>query len=236
VERLQGWRVPEWLNEKEVVFYGEPLLASAVSQSINVALLEPPFDWLAHLPDRYRKRNVEYTTLGQARSLRRPAFIKPADDKCFKATVYASGECLPADELLAASTPVLIAEPVTWELEVRCFARERQVRTCSPYLRNGQLAQQTDGSWPFAGDERDRTMEFAGMVLADRDVKVPPAVVMDVGIISGKGWAVLELNSAWGSGIYGCDPNVVLDVIARACAKRDALGPEDWEWIVERHE
>jgi hypothetical protein len=65
VERLQGWRIPEWLAEKEVVFYGEPLLASAVSQSLNVAPLEPPFDWLARLPDADPKaaRRVDVSLL-----------------------------------------------------------------------------------------------------------------------------------------------------------------------------
>lgn len=234
VERLQGWRVPEWLAEKDVVFYGEPLLASAVSQSLNVALLEPPFDWLARLPDQYRGRKVEFSTLGRARELTAPAFVKPADDKCFKAQIYADGKMLPATDLLSPATPVLIAEPVAWDLEVRCFVLNGQVRTCSPYLRHGQLAQQPDGSWPFLPDEYEQAAAFAAQVLADNQVRMPPAVVMDVGIIAGHGWAVLELNSAWGSGVYGCDPNVVLDVISRACVRRDVQSDEDRQCVIAR--
>jgi ATP-grasp domain, R2K clade family 2 len=42
------------------------------------------------------------------------------------------------------------------------------------------------------------------------------AVALDVGIIRGRGWAVVELNSAWGAGIYGCDPARVLEVLQAA--------------------
>jgi hypothetical protein len=40
--------------------------------------------------------------------------------------------------------------------------------------------------------------------------------VLDVGIITNRGWAVIEQNAAWGSGIYGCDPVQVLEVIRHA--------------------
>lgn len=31
--------------------------------------------------------------------------------------------------------------------------------------------------------------------------------------MEGRGWAVVEQNAAWGSGIYGCDPEEVLEVL-----------------------
>jgi hypothetical protein len=54
--------------------------------------------------------------------------------------------------------------------------------------------------------------------ISEKDVVLPEAVVIDVGIIEGRGWAVLEANAAWCSGIYGCDPAEVLRVVERACA------------------
>ena len=54
---------------------------------------------------------------------------------------------------------------------------------------------------------------FVERILADVRVPLPRAVVMDVGVIRGRGWAVVELNAAWGSGIYGCDPTEVLKVL-----------------------
>lgn len=37
--------------------------------------------------------------------------------------------------------------------------------------------------------------------------------VVDVGIIQDRGWAVVEQNAACCSGIYGCDPEEVLEVV-----------------------
>jgi hypothetical protein len=53
--------------------------------------------------------------------------------------------------LLAASalppdTPVLIAEPVRWRVEYRCFVLERTLATMSPYVRDGDLAQDANGA------------------------------------------------------------------------------------------
>lgn len=45
---------------------------------------------------------------------------------------------------------------------------------------------------------------------------LPRAAVIDVGVIAGRGWAVVEQNAAWGSGIYGCDPQQVLEVLRHA--------------------
>jgi ATP-grasp domain-containing protein len=232
VERLSSWRVPEWLRGHEVVLYGEPLFAAVVADELGLALLEPPFDWLSMLAAEYRQREVRFATLHEARQLQQRAFVKPADDKCFVAAVFPSGQQLPGEDVLPGGTPVLIAEPVQWEVEFRCFVLERQIATLSPYLRFGELAQSSDGSW--ADDRTDQARVFAQAVVSDDSVDLPPAVVMDVGIIQGRGWAVIEANAAWGSGVYGCDPAAVLDVVRRACLPRDRVSPEDQRWVVVR--
>jgi len=234
-ERLQGWRIPAgFIMEENLVLYGEPLFAAVVADQLHLALLEPPFPWTAELPEVYRRRDVQFSALGEARQLRDPRFIKPADDKCFPAKVYESGSRLPADDVLPDSTPVLIAEPVSWEVEYRCFVLERQVLTSSIYLRNGGLAQEQDGTWDAPDSEASEALELAGTVLSDAAVRFPAAAVLDVGRIAGRGWAVVESNAAWGSGIYGCDPAAVLRVIQRACIKRNKLNEDDRAWVVER--
>ena len=55
IERLSGWRASEGLARREPVLYGEPLFAAAIAEQLDLALLEPPFDWLTRLPDRYRR-------------------------------------------------------------------------------------------------------------------------------------------------------------------------------------
>lgn len=232
VERFLSWRLPEGWRGEDVALYGEPLFAAVVADQLGLILLEPPFDWLTTLPEMYRKRAVRFATLGEARHLRQPTFVKPADDKCFLAGVFPSGVQLPSEDLLPGTTPVLIAEPVKWEIEFRCFVLEREVVTLSPYLRYGELAQSPEGHWE---DERtDPAGEFAQRVLKDGSVNVPPAVVMDIGIIEGRGWAVIEANAAWGSGIYGCDPEAVLRVVRRACLSREQVPATDVPWVVKR--
>jgi len=94
--RLDSWRVPAGLSQRDVVLYGEPLFADVVAGSLGVALLQAPFDWLPKLPARYRQCAVTFTSLAAARQHPRPAFMKPADDKYFVARVYASGAELPS--------------------------------------------------------------------------------------------------------------------------------------------
>jgi hypothetical protein len=128
--RLATWRVPAGLSQRGAVVYGEPLFAEVVAGPLGVALLEAPFDWLPTLPARYRQRAVQFVTLGAARQHTQEAFIKPADEKCFPAQVYTSGAALPGDAVLPAETPVLISEPVTWEVEYRCFKIAKQYTEC----------------------------------------------------------------------------------------------------------
>jgi hypothetical protein len=229
-QRLATWRVPAELSQRGAVVYGEPLFAEVVAAPLGVVLLEAPSDWLPTLPARYRQRAVQHTTLGFARQYAQEAFIKPADEKCFPARAYISGAALPGDAALPADIPVLISEPVIWEVEYRCFVAERQILTCSPYWRAGALAQAADGSWPAPLDEVDAALTFARTLLADPTVAVPPAFVLDIGPIRGRGWAVVEANSAWGAGIYGCDPAQVLLTLQRAVVARATLSPTDARW------
>jgi hypothetical protein len=72
---------------------------------------------------------------------------------------------------------------------------------------------------------------FARTLLADAQVAVPPAFVLDVGNIARRGWAVVEANSAWGAGIYGCDPAQVLRVLRRAVLPSAACPADAPRWV-----
>jgi hypothetical protein len=157
-------------------------------------------------------------TLGEARKVSTPSFIKPADEKCFEARVYSSGVELPVPGPLPEDLPVLIQEVVAWSSEFRCFILDRKVVTSSAYWRDGQPAKSDDGSWSSTDAELDNANRFCEAVLQDQSVAIPSAVAMDVGMIRNRGWAVIESNAAFGSGIYGCDPVAVLQVLRRACS------------------
>lgn len=214
IERVRGIREPE-IHDEDVVVYVEALYGPTIATALGLRLLEPDEDWLTKLPHEFRKRNVTLSTLGQARHLVEPSFVKPPNDKSFEAKVYSSGADLPED--FDDSMPVFIGEPVQWDVEFRCFILDRAVQALSPYVRNGQHAELDD--YFVSEEEKSNVRSFVDTMLADPIVNVPRAVAIDVGTIVGKGWAVVEANGAWGSGIYGCDPDAVLDVIRHATEK-----------------
>lgn len=193
--------------------------------------MQPTSEWLAQVPARYRKRAVHYTNLGEARKIHAPVFLKPAEHKLFAAQVYSSGHILPHGSELPDDLPVLISEPVTWRVEYRCFVLDRRVEALSPYWRSGRSPQRC-GRGPADPDERRAALAFARTMLADPEVLFPPAGVLDVGEIEGGGWAVVEANPAWASGLYDCKPARILHVLRRACIPLAAVSATDDRWIL----
>ena len=234
VERLPSWRPPSHLRLSAAAIYGEPLFGAVVAAELSLVLLEPPLGWLAGLPREYLSREVTFTTLDIAKRCRGHAFIKPADDKCFPAAVYPNGSAIPGDAL-PDTVPVIIAEPVPWDVEFRFFILNRLAAAFSPYIRRGAPMQAGDSATEATPEETHAAVEFCGRLLTDSVIPIPPAVVIDVGRIDGRGWAVVEANAAWASGIYGCDAGRVLEVIARACRRREDVGSEERLWVVERN-
>lgn len=212
VERLSTWRVPDDMRDvPDPVLYLEGLFGPTLAAEFGLRLLEPPVDWLPRLPEAYRRRRVMLTSLREARGLAEPAFVKPPNDKSFQAGVYAGAD-LP--EGFDEDSPVLVAEVVAWEKEFRCFVLDRKPCALSIYLRNGEL--QRESGFAVSDAEHAEAESFVNTVLMDERVELPRATVLDVGVISGRGWAVVEQNAAWGSGLYGCDPQHVLDVLRHA--------------------
>lgn len=212
VERLVNWRLSDDLKQaSEPVLYLEALMAEAIAEQLGVRLVSPPNNWLPNLPEEYRKRWVYLSTLGEVRQSGKQAFVKPPNDKSFPALVYAAGD-LPSD--YADETPVLIAEVVHWDKEFRCFILNRALKTFSVYLRDGEL--QSENDFAHTNEEEGEVRDFIEMVLSDERVQIPSATVIDVGVIRGRGWAVIEQNAAWGAGLYGCDPAQALEVLRYA--------------------
>lgn len=233
VFQATGWQIPPGLIWNEPVIYADPLFADVAAVELTVSLRDPNADWLASLPEKHTHRLIRFATLQEARAYTGgPWFLKPAEDKSFPAQVYASASELPDENQLPHDLPVLISEPVHWHIEVRCFVLDGQIAALSPYFRDGELAATEDEKWPFAGDEEQEATAFATHVLETERLSLPSAFVLDVGIIKDRGWAVVEANPAWGSGIYGCDPAQVLPVLRRATIQRDCpLTPQERRFI-----
>ena len=212
VERLARWQVPEDFRPDEPVLFAEPLFNRAVADQLGLTVVEPDPDFLVRLPREYVGRAVGLVTAAEARSLPGPIFLKPPNQKTFPVGVFRSGADLPG---MPADDPILWSDPVAWTAEFRFFVRDRQVRAWSPYWVDGALARQGE-DWVA---DPDRTAAARGLVdrlLADNRVALPPAVVIDAGIIDGVGPAVVEANEAPASGLYGSDPGAVLNVLRAA--------------------
>ncbi|MFH8608683.1 ATP-grasp domain-containing protein [Streptomyces sp. NPDC018029] len=206
-----------------VHWYGGPLAADRVAGRAGIALLEPADGWLAALPYDLTCRRVESTTLGEARRLRRAAFVKPPSEKSFPAAVYPDGSRLPPPDAAARVTDdaaVLVCDVVDFAAEYRCFVLDGRVVTGSRYAVRGLL-----GPGPLS----DGARAFAGRVLAHcagAGPRLPRAVVLDVGVLADGRWAVVEANMAWFA-IYAADPDRVLDVVLAATGPPDAVAPAD---------
>jgi len=229
VERLRGFACPEGLAGRDPVLYGETLLADAIMDTLGLALLEPTDDWLPSLPLAYRRRAVRLSTYGEARTIAERSFIKSANEKWFPARVYARGDEIPAGSELDPAASVLIAEPVRFEVEFRFFVLDRSIAASSVYIRGGEIAEQ-GGEWPASPEELAGAAELLEAMLRDESVALPPAVVVDVGNIEGRGFAVVEANAAWASGLCGADPRAVLAVLRRASVPRAALREDERRW------
>jgi hypothetical protein len=232
-ERLGGWRAPDHLRGQDTALYGEPTFVEVIAAQLGVRLLDVAPGWLPGLPERHRRRHIDMSTLGDVRrTLPEATFVKPSDGrKAFEGKVYTTPDELPGRDVLPDDTPVFTCEPVTWDVEFRCHILEGAVVTMSPYLLHGELALTPDGTWEAPDADVQQARQYAEEVLAE--VPVPPATVLDVGRIRDRGWAVVEANAAWGAGLYGCDPEQVLHVLARSCLDHDAAAA-DHDWVIDQ--
>jgi hypothetical protein len=215
-----GWRLDEEITSQGLIgtAYGSQTFCEVIAQQMGWKLKQNPFDWLAKVPKFLLRRQVDFMTLGEAKKLNEKKFIKPADDKCFDAKVYDVGEFNPPS-VVPDDYPVLVSEVVNWSMEYRCFVdvphQYARSSTWSNYLFHGQINEPTLHQM-IPGD-----VPHIETFLSDVIDYGPPLVpsVVDVGIIPGKGWAVIETNPAWASGLYGCDPISAFRVIADSIIK-----------------
>lgn len=216
-----GWRLDEELTSKGLkgVPYGSQTFCEVIAQQMNWTLKANSFDWLARLSLEYLKRKVEFMTLGEAKKLNETKFIKPADDKVFQAKIYVPGELVVPD-VVTDDTPTLVSDIVQFDLEYRCFVDGANVKTWSNYVCYEHLADPKFWDMvPYSDIIKDNYPHgFVDNMLYDLWNNGPTTLpsVVDVGRIPGKGWAIIETNQAWASGLYGCDPGEALRVMAQA--------------------
>ncbi|MGQ4359585.1 ATP-grasp domain-containing protein [Streptomyces sp. SAS_272] len=225
VETLRERRVPApWRRAPGASLYAGPLFADAVARELGVGLLEAPGDWLARLPHELTSRDIGFATIAEAWRLRRPAFVKPPNDKSFPARVYPDGSGLPGPDAVDGTEPVLISDIVAFTVEYRLFLRDGEVRTGSRYATRGDL-----DVAPLARDpRRGEVLAFARRLAG---TGLPSAVVVDVGLVDGCGWAVVETNAAWASGHYACDADAALNVVLHGARPEGEFAAADRRFL-----
>ena len=208
-----SWRMPDELLGKKIpgVPYGSQLFCEVISQQMGWKLKANPFDWLTKIPKKYLKRQVDFMTLAEAKKIGVRKFIKPADDKCFDAKVYEPGEFQPAKEI-EDNYPTLVSDIVEFTHEYRCFVRDRKVVTAgSCYIWESHIAEPRE--FENLVPNLEYPEDFLNDVLFSTECENS---VVDIGLIDGKDWAVIETNPCWASGLYGSDPVEALLTMEKA--------------------
>jgi hypothetical protein len=212
VHRIGRFWDPPAFDASTVRVYGADSFCLVLQQKLGLALCSPDDELLLRVPTEFVKRQVARRTLGDAPVITFPSFVKPLVPKQFRGAVYQSSDEL-AEECrgLKPDTAVFISEPVTFVAEARTFVIDGRVLDAAVYEGNGDAA----GAETF-------------VTRMAKIMPLPRAVVVDVGFIDGRGWAVIEFNAAWGAGLNGCDPDKVLPAIVAASEQGgDSDEPKD---------
>lgn len=230
--RLDGKRIPDWFDPPDndfAFFYTAPHVFD-IAKQLNRKMLGCNPDWAVNLPPELLRRELRQTTLADALANIQDHFVKHAVSKAFPAAVYDQQSLADATSSIHPSSLVHVGEPVDWTHEYRCFVASRKVMTVSPYVYDGVIVTDYD-SFPTVLDSEISTVRaFAESVLEHPNVDCPDAFVLDVGKIAGRGWAVVECNECWASGIYACDPVTVLQTLLRGNADSATMQSSTWDF------
>lgn len=208
------WNVPEEFRSDVIAVYGEDIYAEIVAEQCSLTLTKPDDNWLSKISEKFTKRKISY---GQLKDFvhEENIFIKCSDFKSFKAGVFDKVTNIKGFNTLDLKSTVFTSEVVEWELEVRCFVLNNEIKTYSSYWRNDAF-----DTNPLSETEHKDLFEFFNSFMKQYAKTLPKAIVLDFGIIEGKGWALIEANPAWCSGLYDCDAEKALEVVVESCIKK----------------
>lgn len=235
--RLDGEQIPEWFDSSDgqIALFYTPPRAFDVAAQLSRTLLGCNLEWVIGLPDVLLRRQIRQMTLAEAMMLPGSAFVKHAISKAFPAGIHDSARLANVAANVPRDSLVHVAEPVAWSVEYRCFIANRKVAALSPYRRHRQIIDDHANRLGASQDEENAARNFALSVVQDSSITCPPAFVLDVGTIVNRGWAVVEVNECWASGIYSCDPAAVLSVLLAACVPTDRVTGDANRWNFQSH-
>lgn len=203
VHRLARFWDPPQLDSSTVCVYGADTFCLVLEQKLSLALCSPSNELILQVPPRFLNRRISCRRLGDVSTLDFPAFVKPASPKQFAASVYETGAALASEcSGLPPETLILASEPVAFASEVRAFLVNGIALDAAVYEGTAEVGEAID---------------FVEAL--SKSMRLPRAIVVDVGFISSRGWSVIEFNAAWGAGLNGCDAEKVLPAIVSASGR-----------------
>lgn len=230
--RLDGSQIPDWFDppDDQIAFFYTAPHVFDIGRQLGRTLLGCNPDWAVNLPAELLRRELHQMPLAEAIDSINHHFVKHAVSKAFPAAVYDRPALIEATSKVHPRSLVHVGEPVRWTHEFRCFVAQGQVMTLSPYVYDGEIVADYD-SFPAMTDEQlTEVAAFASSVLEHPDVDYPAAFVLDVGKIDGRGWAVVECNECWASGIYACNPAAVLETLLCGNAVSNTMQSSKWDY------
>ena len=198
--RLARFWDPPQFDPSTVRVYGPDAFCLVLQQKLALTLCSPNDDLLLRVQPQFLNRQLNSSSLGEISSATLPKFIKPVVPKQFRAALYDSSDILAAEcRGFPPSTQVFVSEPVTFSAEARAFVLDGLVLDAAVY----EGPSETTGARQFVE------------ALA-RSITLPRTVVVDVGLLDGRSWSVIEFNASWGAGLNGCEADKVLPAIVAA--------------------
>ncbi|KFF26824.1 ATP-grasp domain-containing protein [Chryseobacterium vrystaatense] len=208
------WNIPEEFRADVIAVYSEDIYAEIVAEQCELTLMKPDDNSLSLISEEFTKRKISYGQLKDSIN-KENIFIKCSDFKSFKAGVYQKITDIKGFDTVDPNCTVFTSEVVEWQLEVRCFVLNNDIKTYSSYWRND-----TFDTSPLSEEEQNGMFSFFDSFMKQNASTLPESIVLDFGIIKEKGWALIEANPAWCSGLYACDAEKALEVIVGSCVKK----------------
>ena len=158
---------------------------------------------------KYLGRYVNSLQIKDFTPINESCFIKPACQKYFEAKVYGKDDivfnesCQPTDWIYVQG----VLDPID---EVRCFILGGKILTASYYRKNKIFEPEY-----FANEDIPDVLHKMTKDICEL-ANTQYGIVLDFVKLPDGTWVFLEVNEAWASGLYDCDPNECLKVIVES--------------------
>ncbi|SEW51813.1 ATP-grasp domain-containing protein [Chitinophaga arvensicola] len=208
IQRLgKYWIKDEILAKQRIAIYGNQTFALVLAQIYGVDLLSPDDTLIARLDNKWIKRDISLTQIGQIRESDFPVFIKPVIPKIFAAGIFDTiTDFKKVTEGLSDEEMILVSSIVhRIKAEARGFIMNGVIKDLAIYEGTADLDPGRLFLTTFVNSYKDQ---------------LPEVVVVDIAYQEETGWFILEFNACWGAGLNNCNAEKVIDCIIGATVNK----------------